>query len=59
MLYKSVYVFVQFFKRKGVVSVKDEYNLFNSITGLELQGQGEEFLAQVISCISILCIVRM
>jgi len=39
---------VQFFKKRGVVSVKDEYHLFNYVTGLELRGQGEEFLAQVI-----------
>jgi len=39
---------VQFFKKRGVVSVKDEYHLFNHVTGLELCGQGEEFLAQVI-----------
>ena len=39
---------VQFFKKRGVAGVKDEYNLFNQVTGLELCGQGEEFLAQVI-----------
>jgi len=40
----------QFFKKKGVVGVKDEYHLFNDVTGLELLGQGEEFLAQVFIC---------
>jgi len=42
---------LQFFKKHGVVGVKDEYNLFNEVTGLDLRGHGEEFLAQVIiSC---------
>jgi len=40
----------QFFKKKGVVGVKDEYQLFNDVTGLELHGHGEEFLAQVFIC---------
>ena len=32
--------------------MKDEYQLFNEVTGLELCGEGEEFLAQVfIHCI--------
>jgi len=38
---------VQFFKKRGVVGIKDEYHLFNQVTGLELRGEGEEFLAQV------------
>ena len=43
---------MQFFKKRGVVSAKDEYLLFNQVTGLELRGQGEEFLSQVImSCL--------
>ena len=33
-----------------MVGVEDEYHLFNQVTGLELVGQGEEFLAQVIIC---------
>jgi len=45
------FLHLQFFKKHGVVSVKDEYHLFNQVTGLDLHGYGEEFLAQVIiSC---------
>jgi len=43
-----VCAYSQFFKKRGVVGVEDEYQLFNQVTGLNLCGHGEEFLAQVI-----------
>ena len=34
--------------------MKDEHSLFNEVTGLDLHGHGEEFLAQVIiSCLTV------
>jgi len=47
-IFDDFLLFVQFFKKHGVVSVQDEYQLFNHVTGLQLHGEGEEFLAQVI-----------
>lgn len=37
----------EFFTKRGVTGVGDEYSLFNHVTGLELQGEGQEFLAQI------------
>lgn len=50
ILFDVLFSHVQFFKKQGVVGVKDEYQLFNQVTGLELLGQGEEFLSQVTIC---------
>jgi len=50
ILFDVLFSRVQFFKKQGVVGVKDEYQLFNQVTGLELLGQGEEFLSQVTIC---------
>ena len=43
-----VCAYSQFFKKRGVVGIEDEYQLFNQVTGLNLCGHGEEFLSQVI-----------
>ena len=38
---------LQFFSQNGVHGVMSKYELFNFITGMTLEGEGEEFLAQV------------
>ncbi|XP_074656849.1 serine/threonine-protein kinase RIO3-like isoform X2 [Tubulanus polymorphus] len=37
----------QFFEKRSVPNVLDPYELFNDISGMELTGEGKEFLAQV------------